>query len=176
MKKLSKILATVAILIAPLAASTAAGATTFTCQVGYTGPDSTNMCVSETEQVCNIVNNNTVTLNNDNDQLAISGDGLNLDNTTSGSSTTGSATNSNGTTFTVTVTNTGVESRTCIAKVTVPATPVVTPVVTTTTTTTPKVLPNTSSNSLTSYFVVLAAMLGVGAAAMYLISKVYSRR
>lgn len=180
MKKLSQILAVAVIVLAPFAASSVAGATTYTCQIGYTGSESSNICTSTVEQVCTYVNSTTVTINNGNDQLAVSGNGLNVGDTTVGSSTSGSATNSNGTTFNVTITKTGVESNTCVAQVTVPATPV-TPVVTpttpvVTTKAAPKVLPNTSSNTLTNYIVVLAATLGVGAIASFLFTKVYSRK
>jgi hypothetical protein len=184
MKKLSKILAIVAICLAPFAASTGVGATS-TCQIGYTGPDSNNMCISKVEQVCTVVNSNTVTINNSNDQLAISGSGLDTGNTTAGSSTSGSATNSTGATFSVTVTNNsngdGGINKVCVAQVSVPATPVVTPITpttpaVTTTKATPKVLPNTSSNTLSNYIVVLAVTLGIGAVTSFLFAKVYSRR
>jgi hypothetical protein len=178
MKKLSKILAIVAILLAPFAASTGVGATS-TCQIGYTGPDSNNLCTSTVEQVCTVTSNNTVTIDSNNQQLTGSGNGLNINNTTTGSSTSGSATNTNNETFVVTVKNNG-DTKTCLAQVTVPATPV-TPVVTpttpvVTTKATPEVLPNTSSNMLSNYIVVLAATLGVGAITSFLFAKVYSRR
>jgi hypothetical protein len=179
MKKLSKILAIVAILLAPFAASTGVGAAS-TCQIGYTGPDSNNLCTSVTTYECTVNNNTNIATVTNNGQDAISGGVLVSNNTQSGTGSTGSATNTNGVTFNVTVTNTTGENQNqvCAVVATVPATPVVTPTtpVVTTTKAAPKVLPNTSSNTLTNYIVVLAATLGIGAVASFLFAKVYSRR
>jgi hypothetical protein len=120
MKKLSFLLATLSIVgVAGLSGGSAHALTgTATCAVGFTGPDSKNICTSETTYKCNLTNDNKIIFLNNNEQVAISGDATTSKNTTGGSTTTGSATNSNNVTYTGQVTNGDV----CTAVVTTPAT------------------------------------------------------
>lgn len=151
MKRLVKLMA-MALALLPLLVGASASAQQATCDVGFTGPDSQNMCTSTTTYRCTVNNTNTVTITNDNNQTVASGTVTTSGNTTGGTSTSGTVTNSNGTTFSVTITNPvpDTDNGTCVAKVTVPATTPVTPV-------TPAstggggggavVLPNTSTGS-----------------------------
>ena len=120
MKKLPFLLATLSIVgVAGLSGSSAHALTgTATCAVGFTGPDSKNICTSETKYSCNLKEDNTIVFLNNNEQVAVSGHATTSSNTSGGSSTTGSATNENGVTYTGTVTNGDV----CTAAVTMPAT------------------------------------------------------
>ncbi|MFZ2125723.1 MAG: hypothetical protein WAV01_03790 [Candidatus Saccharimonadales bacterium] len=180
MKKLSQILAIMAIVLAPFAMTGTAYAEV-TCDVGYTGPDLNNLCTSVTTYVCEVDNETDIAVVIDNDQTAISGDISLEDNTTGGSAGTGSASNDNNVTFNVTVSNEGV----CEAIAVVPAnvtpdeeeeeenvTPV-TPVAPIENK--PTVLPNTSADYTSGYIVVAAALLGVGAVISYLITMVVRR-
>ena len=169
MKKIAKVIVASAFMLAPLAVVPAASATTYTCPIGYTGGGSDNTCVSDEKLVCDVVNSNEVTINNGNEQLSISGDGLNLDNTTTGSSTTGSATNNNSENFVVTVTNPSSEAESCVAQAVVPANvvPEVKPV-TPTQEVKPAVLPNTSSDIFSKILTVTSFLLGLGAAGLFL--------
>jgi membrane-bound inhibitor of C-type lysozyme len=116
MKKLKQTLVAGALLAMPVIASTTAGAAS-TCQIGYTGPNSNNLCTSTTTYQCEVVNDTTVKVTNDNTQISVSGSATNGGNTNGGNAQTGSATNSNGTTFTATVVN-----NECSVVATVPAT------------------------------------------------------
>src|SRR5690606_8569650 len=127
-------------LIAPLAASMPAAAAPV-CEVGYTGPDSQNMCTSEVVYQCSVTNNNDVTIVNTNTQEATSGQVANSGNQSGGNATSGTVTNSNGTTFNVTITN---GTDTCVAKAVVPATETPAAPVQPTQEVTPKALPVTS--------------------------------
>jgi len=110
MKRVYQLIAAVVVtLLVPVAT----GAQTFaasTCAIGFTGPDSQNMCTSVQTYACTVNNDNTVTITDSNNQTAASG-------AVSGGGTSGSVSNSSGTTFTVSITN-----RTCTATVIVPAT------------------------------------------------------
>ena len=103
MQKLKRTLVIGSILAAPLMAGSTASAAT--CQVGYTGPDSNNLCTMVTTYTCAIDNNNQVTVDNGNTQVAVSGNGSTGGNGNGGDAQTGSATNQNGVTFDVTVQN-----------------------------------------------------------------------
>lgn len=117
MKKLSLLGAVLAVMLLPLAFSNTSYAAT-TCPVGFTGPNSVNICESSTDYTCTVTNDNNVTVDTTNQQIAVTG-------STSGEGVqTGSATNTNGTTFTATVTNG--EACTVVAT-TAPITPVVVP-------------------------------------------------
>lgn len=160
MKKVMQMVAVVAMTLTPLALGGTALAVS-TCQVGYTGPNSNNLCVSTTKYACNAVNNTTVNVQNGNVQVAVSGDA------SGGSASTGSATNSNGVTFTATV-----ENRVCTVVATVPATVTPPPVHTTEKTPTPVVapqkvtataLPNTASSSPLAVIGWTVGAFGVGA-------------
>lgn len=120
MKKLSFLLATLSIVgVAGLSGGSAHALTgAATCAIGFTGPDSRNICTSETTYKCNLTNENKIIFLNDNKQVAISGDATTSGNTAGGSSKTGSATNDNNVTYTGTVTNDNI----CTAVVTTPAT------------------------------------------------------
>lgn len=144
-----------------------------TCQIGYTGPDSRNLCTQTTTQSCVVTDNNQVTIDGTNVQLSSSGGATSGDNTSGGTAQSGSATNSNGTTINVTVTNPSM----CTVTRSVPATPS-TPSTTTKTVksaskpvTAPKkataaALPNTSDGSPLPALVGLIGALGlVGVAA-----------
>lgn len=164
MKKLSFLLATLGIaLLTGIASGGAAHAEsgTATCPINFTGPDSKNICTSETHFTCAVNNENQIIFRNDNNQIVGTGNATITDNTSGGSSATGSATNSNGVTFNGTVTN----ENNCVAVATVPATvvpaaaqpvaPVAAPTPAVTTTpgrgaiqaTQPQVLPNTAADS-----------------------------
>lgn len=162
MKKLQQVVLALVVIAAPFAVSSAASAAS-TCQNGYTGPDSNNLCTSTTTYACTQTSENTVTIANDGTQIAVSGDASSGGNGAGGGAQTGSATNSNGVTFTVTVTNQGL----CTAVATVPATPTpTTPVkesVTPPKTTKPPVLANTSGNTVLSY--AIGAIVALGAVA-----------
>ena len=179
MKKLSFLLATFGLAAATLTGGATALAGS-TCDIGFTGPDSKNICTATTEYTCKVINNNKIEFYNSNNQVAASGDATVSGNTTGGTATSGTATNSNGTTFNATVTNGDV----CTAVVTKPAnvtpeTPAPTPgagAVTpqqtvqpqaTATVTpgrgqavTPAVLPNTSSASPVAATMVIATIAG----------------
>lgn len=117
MKKLLLSVAMAAVGVMSLAAGTSAYADT--CQVGYTGPDSRNICTSTTTQSCVVTNDNTVDVDGTNVQLSSSGSATSGGNTSGGTAQSGSATNTNGTTINVTVTNPG----SCTVTRSVPATP-----------------------------------------------------
>lgn len=135
-------------LLVPIAASMPAGAAS-TCEIGYTGPDSQNMCTSVETYRCSVTNENSVTITNTNNQTVASGSVAVSGNGSGGSSTSGSVTNTSGTTFRVTITNSAPNSNepgVCTASVVVPAT--VTPeVVTPEKQVTPEALPVTSGDA-----------------------------
>ena len=183
MKKLF-VLAAAVVSILPLAFGNAAGAVEGVCPSGYTGPNSENVCVSVTTYECTVVNNNTITIDNENGQLALSGTSTTEDNTTGGSTTTGSATNSNGTNFSVVITNPAPEdeegSQTCVATATVaPTVPPTTPAsvvpAPVTTKVAPKVLPNTSSDQTVGIVVAVLTGLAALAASVRLAAFIYAR-
>ncbi len=121
MKKLSFLLATLGVTL--LAGFGSGGAVhaetgTATCPINFTGPDSKNICTSETHYKCTVNNDNKVVFSNENDQVVGTGDAVVADNTSGGGAMTGTATNQNGTTFNATITN-GTD---CVATATVPAT------------------------------------------------------
>lgn len=124
MKKLSLLGAVLAVLLAPLAFGATSYAAGSTCPVGFTGPDSVNVCTSQTDFTCKVENNNVIVLDNKNVQVATTGSATDGSSTSGGNSTTGSATNANGVTFKTTLTNG--EACTVVATTT-PITPVVTP-------------------------------------------------
>ena len=179
MKKLLKVLAVAIFAVTPFVMSSSASAQA-TCEIGYTGPDSQNLCRSVTEYACSVTNTNSVDIRNANNQVVASGTVGNTGNTQGGSSTSGSVTNSNGTTFAATITNPGLEG-TCVATAVVPATQPPTP----TTPTTPATpvqptasgrvaaLPKTDGGYIKTVLIIVAgslaavAALGVGGVALY---------
>lgn len=148
MKRLYQLLAVAVVAILVPIATSATARAAFTCGVGFTGPNSQNICTSVETYQCTVNNQNTVTITNSNNQTVASGSVSVSGNGSGGSSTSGSVTNTNGTTFSVTITNSNPESEepgVCTATVTVPATE--TPeTVQPTKSTTPKELPVTSGD------------------------------
>lgn len=173
MTMLKQTLIVVALVLAPLAVVSAAGAAEATCEVGFTGPDTNNMCVSTETYACEVENDTTVNIINTNTQVAISGD-------VSGDGTqTGSATNDNDVTFNVTVTN-GEE---CVVMATIPATPAPTsqPEEAKETVPAPEkpvapVLATTSGNSVAMIVAAILGMAVVGLAALKLVAVYIARR
>lgn len=110
--------------VAPSALAVESG---YTCENGFTGPDSKNLCISEVEYACEIENNTEITLTNQNDQTSTSGTATINDSTTAGGAASGTATNSNGANFNVSITNYGEEGEVCVANQVKPAIPPVTP-------------------------------------------------
>jgi len=178
MKKLLKVLAVALFALTPFVISSSASAQAV-CDIGYTGPDSQNLCRSITRYACEVNNTNVVNIRNENNQVVASGSVETSSNGQGGSSTSGSVTNSNGTTFAVTITNTGIQE-TCVAVAVVPATQPPTP--TTPVNTTPvqpttrghvAALPKTSGSvAQTVLYIVVGslaaiAVLGVGSVALY---------
>ena len=173
MKRIVKLMA-VAFALLPLLVGASVSAQQATCSVGYTGPDSHNMCTSTTRYECTVTNTNDVTITNSNNQTVASGTVTTSGNTTGGTSTSGTVTNTNGSTFNVTITNSNPNTTgVCTATAVVPAT-TVTPV-------TPsgsgaaaaKALPYTSADSplemvawIVGFTAVLAA-LSVGGVVAY---------
>ncbi len=177
MKKLSQILAMAAIFLAPLVVGNTAFAAS-TCQVGYTGPDSSNLCTSVTAYTCTATNDNTIAIVTENGQTATSGSVDLTNNNSGGSAGTGNATNNNNVSFNVTVTN-----KVCSVVATIPAT--VTPVtpeepkpvvIVAPSNVTPKALPYTSGNSMSENLGIIAATLGIGAVSICLAVLAYRRQ
>lgn len=67
------------------------------CDISNTGPNSTNECKSIEDFRCTVTNNNEVKVYNDNEQVAVTGGAVTIDNTSGGSSTSGDANNTNST-------------------------------------------------------------------------------
>lgn len=131
MKKLLKLMAVAVLALAPLMVGAPVAAQRATCEVGFTGPNSENMCTSLTQYTCEVNSENNVTITSSNEQDGASGDVTVSGNTTGGNGVSGTVTNENGTTFNVTITNPAPNSEepgTCVATVTVPATNPPTPV------------------------------------------------
>lgn len=125
MKRLMKLMVVAILGLSLFAVGAPASAQTATCEVGYTGPNSENMCVSTTSYSCSVTNTNEVTIVNQTTQEATSGTVSVSGNTTGGAASSGTVTNSSGTTFTVSITNANPETETegvCTATVIVPAT------------------------------------------------------
>lgn len=192
MKKLLKVLAVAVFAFVPFVVSSSVSATA-TCEIGFTGPDSQNVCTSVTEYTCTVTSTNDVTIDTTSGQEVASGPVSNSGNGQTGSSTSGSISNESGTTFAVTITNPSIGG-TCIATAVMPATegptpPSTTPApIVTTSGTTPSItdavqptatgsgilaLPQTSGSFATTVLVVIASTLaavtalGVGGVALY---------
>jgi hypothetical protein len=126
MKKLSLLGAVLAVMLVPLAFGANSYAAEGTCAIGFTGPDSHNVCTATTTFKCSVENNNALVFDNDNNQVAKTGLASGDSSTSGGNSSSGSATNANGVTFTTTVKND--EAKTCtVVATSAPVTPVVTP-------------------------------------------------
>lgn len=172
MKKVMYAIAVAAVLLSPLTIGGSVSAAG-TCQIGYTGPNSDNLCVSTTVYACNVVNNTMVEVGNDNLQVTVTGDA------SGGSASTGSTTNNNGVTFTATVDN-----QDCSVVATVPATVVAPPTrtveqkapapVVAPQKVTAKVLPNTDSASPLTTLGLVVGSLGAGAILVRLAMSLYT--
>lgn len=124
MKRVYQLLAAAVVAILVPIATAAPSFAVATCDIGFTGPDSQNICTSTETYQCAVTNTNTVEITNTNNQVVASGSVTTNSNTSGGSSTSGSVTNANGTTFSVTITNTGPEGEeqgVCVATVRVAA-------------------------------------------------------
>lgn len=167
MKKVKHLLATFILAAAPFL--TAGVVLADSCDIGFTGPNSQNMCVQTKTFECTVNTNNTVTIDNDNTQIAVTGDATN------GGALTGSITNSNGAVLDLTVTN----SNTCTLVTNVPATPTPTPEkptkVTPTKSVEPAVLADTASDNLPQVLVMLGAVAVVIVAATFGVSRIIKR-
>lgn len=188
MKKLLKFVVLAAVVLLPVGFGGSAFATDGTCQIGYTGPDSKNMCTLKSTYTCKVTNNNDFDVYDSNKQVAGSGSVKSDGNTTSGSVSTGQASNVNGSTV-----NVSVDNGTCSVLTTVPATPPVTPgkgstvapsSTSTPTTTVPApaggkgsvaVLPTTSGDTMLANIAGVIAVLGVAALGSRLVIAAYSR-
>lgn len=176
MKKLKQLLAVAVIIAAPFA--TAGVAAADSCAEGYTGPNSENLCVSVRTYTCTVNNENTVTIDQTNDQVAVSGDSGNGGNNNGGGAQSGSATNDNNVTFNVTVEN----GEVCTVVATVPATPETpetppkeeTPV-TPTETAKPAVLASTASDSTPQLLLALGAVAAAIAGGLYVTARLAKR-
>lgn len=177
MKKLTLTFVGLFTVAVPLAVSTAASATTYTCANGFTGPNSDNQCTSTTEYTCTYQGENTVVIDNDNTQVSVSGNATGEGNGQGGNVQTGSATNTNGTVFDVVVT-TGDEVSTCVVTATVPATPEkpAPKPVTPPEPAKPAVLAKTSSDAVVTYVLGAAIALGLAAVALRAVVLVYGRQ
>ena len=125
MKKLMKLMVVAAIAISPLLMGASASAQQATCEIGFTGPNSDNMCVSTTKYECSVSNENVITVVNETGQTVATGTATSSGNTTGGGATSGTASNENGTNFVVTITNGNPDSEepgVCTAAVVVPPT------------------------------------------------------
>ncbi len=124
MKRVYQLLAVVVVAFLVPALTATPSYAAVTCDVGYTGPDSQNMCTSTETYQCTVTNTNTVEITNTNSQVVASGSVTVSGNGSGGSSASGSVTNTNGTTFSVTITNANPEEEepgVCTATVRVPA-------------------------------------------------------
>lgn len=184
MKRLKQTIVILAVVLAPLAPFVLVPvASASTCENGYTGPDSNNLCTNTTTYTCTVSNDNKIAIVNDNTQVSLSGDAESEENTEAGGAQTGTATNTNGVTFNVVVTNPTVGDELCVVTATVPATPTPTPpapvvpagqgavAVTAPKAVVPQSLAKTSGDSMAGYVigstVVLAAAFGLSRAAVF---------
>lgn len=163
MKRLSQLVAAVVVAFLVPVMAPAPSFAAVTCDVGFTGPDSNNMCTSVETYQCTVTNTNTVEITNTNNQVVASGSVTVSGNGSGGSSTSGSVTNTNGTTFSITITNTnpeGEEPGVCTATVRVPATETPETVQPTqpTTTSTVRALPVTSGDPTLTILAIAAAV------------------
>ena len=172
MKKLiNRVVAVVAIIVAPLLIGASASAQQATCEIGYTGPDSQNMCTISYTCSVDVENSNNVVIKDQTGQTAASGTVTNSGNTGTGGATSGTVSNDSGTVFNVTITNTTPDApKTCTATTSVPATQPETPTPTTPTTTSTEgqgmVLPATTADPLqVGAFIAAASALVVSLAA-----------
>lgn len=168
MKRLLKLAVVAAFALSAITVGAPASAqqATGTCEIGFTGPNSQNMCTSTTTYTCTVTNTNTVTITNNSNQDAVSGQVVVSGNGSGGGAQSGTVTNNNGTVFSVVITNPDPLSQnngTCTATVTVPATEPPAPVIPTGTGQV-EALPKTSGDTtLQTFMTIVLAALGVAA-------------
>lgn len=160
----------VAAIVVSLLIPVAIGAPSFaasTCDVGFTGPDSKNLCTSIETYKCSVTNQNDITIKDTNNQTVASGKVTVSGNGSGGGAISGTAGNSNSATFLVTVKNsteTGGPS-VCSVAVTVPAkeTPAtVAPTKpATNSTAAPRALPVTGDDSTLTITAIVAGMMAL---------------
>jgi hypothetical protein len=105
---------------------TSPSASALSCDISGTGSNSDNTCKSIESFKCTVTNNNEVKVYNDNDQVAVTGGAVTIDNNTGGSSSSGDANNSNSTVVEGTIKNNA-----CVIAAPAVVTPPVTPSVVT---------------------------------------------
>lgn len=185
MKKLAAALMVGALVIIPFVGGARVQAQAFTCDVGYTGPDSNNMCTSTTQYACTVTNENTVSITNEVDQEVASGEVSVGGNAEGGNSTSGTVTNDSGVSFSVVITGPDLqneEEATCIATASVPATPPPAPApepepeptepeVLAATDAAPTVLPATSSGSSITWLIGFALFVVLGATTFLIVRR-----
>ena len=114
MSKLRHLFLIATIIAAPLVGMVTASAES--CTITNTGPGSTNECISADDYICEVDNNNTVTIFDKNNQTVVSGSGTITGNTGGGGATTGTVSNANGTSYNVVI-----ENGTCAVTAVTPA-------------------------------------------------------
>jgi hypothetical protein len=179
MKRLNQLLLAVAVaVLVPFVAVTPTHAAS-TCDIGFTGPNSQNMCTSVQTYDCTVTNTNTVTIANTNSQQGASGQVNVSGNTSGGNGVSGSVSNSSGTTYAVTIINADPAiptSGTCTAAIVVPANETPETVVPTQPAApTPRALPVTSGDSTLTAVALIAGSV-VGAAALSIAALALYRR
>lgn len=169
MKKLQQTLMLIALLVAPFAI-TATPVSAATCQVGFTGPDTNNLCVSEDKYTCEIDNNNNIVVTNSNDQKVASGNATTGGNGDGGAAQSGSVTNDNNVTFDFTIKNAPEGEEESICRIVMASTPVTPeqPVVEVSKEVVPapekKAAPVLAKTSANSTIAIVASVLGVALA------------
>jgi hypothetical protein len=166
-------------------------ASALTCNISNTGPSSENNCTSIENFRCTVSNDNKVTVYNKNDQVAITGGTVTIDNTSAGSGTSGSSTNTNATVLEGTIKNNACVVTPAVVTPPVVTPPVTPPVVTPSTVTpsggagaimpvaapqtaAPSELPNTSAASTMGIVAGLVSLLGLVVAGSRLAVTAYS--
>lgn len=105
MSKHKSLVALASILAVPIIGAVSVSAEDSSCSITNTGPNSNNTCTTNTGYTCKVTNDTVVIVDNNNQQVAQSGDASSDGNTSGGGATSGSVTNSNGTTFDFTIEN-----------------------------------------------------------------------
>lgn len=166
--------AAVVTFLVPVAIGASVSAQQFTCDVGYTGPNSQNQCTSVETYDCSVSNTNFVTINSSTVQNVASGTVTVDGNGNGGGAISGSASNSNNTTFSVTIENG--EGQVCTVVATVPATETPETVTPTQTVTKVAALPVTSGDStlttLMSIAIGAVALAGATIAAVLIYRRI----
>jgi len=174
MKKVVQLVAALSFGLAVL--TTGVSAQTAQCYItGTTGPGSNNTCTNSESLSCQVLNNNIISINNNNVEVSTSGNSDASNNTSVSYVVTGPATNNNSSAVSGTIVNGG-----CVP--TTVATPGMggsTPAPVTAAAAAPetvKALPKTSSASPIAYISALIALLGAAVIASRLSVLAYSKR